>query len=103
MKFETKISGVAVTDFKIETIFKDQYVWLSQVMSKVHKQKTMDFILDKFRFYKGEAEKEGDWCAIFDYDTIYKISIMENYPQYENELIEHFGEKWMNHYLRFNH
>lgn len=103
MKFETKISGVAVTDFNIEPIFNNQYVWLSEVMNKVHKQETMDFILDEFRFYKGYEEKEGDWCAIFDYDTIYKISIMENHPQYENELIERFGEKWMNHYLRFNH
>lgn len=103
MTIETKISGWSISDFNIEPIFNDQYVWLSEAMEKINKQNAMDYILDNFRFYKGEAEKKGDWCAIFDFDTIYKISIMENYPQYEKELIEYFGEKWMNNYLRFNH
>ena len=103
MRFEEKISGTAVTDFEIKRIFDEQYVWLSDAMKVIHKQATMDFLLDKFRFYKGEAEKEGDWCAILDYDTIYKISVMENYPQYEKEFIEYFGLQWMNYYIRFNH
>ncbi len=103
MKFETKISGVRVTDYEIESIFDTQFVWLSEIMEKIHRQETMNFILDEFRFYKGEAEKENDWICIFDWDTIEKISIMEKYPQYEKEMIDYFGKNWLKHYIRFNH
>lgn len=103
MKFETKMSGVRVTDYEIESIFNSQFVWLSEIVEKIHRQETMNFILDTFRFYKGEAEKANDWCAIFDWDTIEKISILENYPQYEKELVDYFGENWLKYYIRFNH
>lgn len=103
MKFTAKISGTRVEDFEIKTLFESQFIWLSDLMQKIKRQETMDYLLDTFRFYKGEDEKEGDWVAIIDYDTIYKISIMENYPQYEKELIDYFGENWLKHYIRFNH
>lgn len=103
MKFEEKISGTRVEDFKIKPIFENQYIWLTDVMTKIKRQETMDFLLDNFRFYKGEYEKEGDWVAIIDFDTIYKLSVMENYPQYEKEFVDYFGENWLNHYIRFNH
>ena len=103
MKFEPKISGVRVDDFEIEPIFDSQFVWLSECMEKIKRQETMDYILDTFRFYKGSEEKEHDWVAILDYDTIDKVSIMENYPQYEKELIDYFGENWLKHYIRFGH
>lgn len=103
MKFEMKISGTAVTDFEIETIFSNQFVWLSDAMKKIKRQETMNFLLDTFRFSKGFEEKEGDWCAILDYDTIYKLSVLENYPQYEQEFIDYFGEGWLKQYIRFNH
>ena len=41
--------------------------------------------------------------AILDFDTIFKLSVMENYPEYEKEFIDYFGEKWIKHYIRFNH
>ncbi len=103
MKFEMKISGTKVEDFEIKPIFKEQYVWLSDAMNVIKRQETMDFLLDTFRFYKGMAEREGDWCAILDYDTIYKLSVLENYPQYEQEFIDYFGENWLKQYIRFNH
>ena len=103
MRFETKMSGVRVDDIEIEPIFDSQFIWLSECMEKIHRQETMDFILDNFRFSKGCEEKEGDWVAILDYDTIDKISVMEKYPQYEKELIDYFGENWLKHYIRFGH
>ena len=103
MKFTEKISGTRVDDFKIIPLFKSQYVWLSELMEKVQRQETMNFLLDTFRFTKGCEEKSHDWCAILDYDTIAKISILENYPEYEKELIEYFGEEWLKQYIRFNH
>jgi len=103
MKFEGKISGTKVSEFEITSIFDSQFVWLSEVMEKIQNQKTMDFILDTFRFSKGREEKSHDWCAILDWDSIMKISVLENYPEYEKEFIDYFGEEWLKQYIRFNH
>jgi len=103
MKFEGKISGTKVSEFEITSIFNSQFVWLSEVMEKIQNQKAMDFILDTFRFSKGCEEKSHDWCAILDWDSIMKISVLENYPEYEKEFIDYFGEEWFKQYIRFNH
>jgi hypothetical protein len=103
MKFEPKISGIRVTEFNIIPLFDSQFVWLSEVMKKIQNQKAMNFILDTFRFTKGEAEKAHDWCAILDWDSIMKVSILESYPEYEKEMVSYFGEGWLEHYIRFNH
>lgn len=103
MKFESKISGTKVTDFDINPIFDTQFIWLSEAMKTIQNQNAMNFLLDKFRFTKGCEEKSHDWCAILDWDTIYKLSVLENYPQYEKEFINYFGENWLNHYIRFDH
>lgn len=58
-------------------------------MKTIKKQKTMDFILDTFRFSKGK--EDGDW------DTIMEIN-----PEEEKQLKECFGEDWIKNYLRFN-
>ena len=105
MNFEPKISGTKVTDFSITPIFKDQFVLLSEAQKVINRQETMNFLLDNFRFHKcgNEIEYPNEWVAVLDYDTINKISIMENYPEYEKECIDYFGEEWYNHYIRFNH
>ena len=103
MKFEPKISGTRVEGFKTTAIFDSQFVWLSEVMEKVQNQKAMDFILDTFRFTKGCEEKSHDWCAILDWDSIMKISALENAPEDVKEFEEYFGEGWLKHYIRFNH
>ena len=103
MKFEGKISGTKVSEFEITSIFDSQFVWLSEVMEKIQNQKAMDFILDTFRFSKGREEKSHDWCTILDWDSIMKISVLENYPEYEKEFIDYFGEEWLKQYIRFNH
>ena len=100
MKFTQKISGTSVTDFRIEKLlFDSQFITLSDCIKKVKRQETMNWLLDTLRFTKGEEE----WYAIIDYDSIYKLSILEYYPDYEKELISYFGEEWLNHYIRFNH
>lgn len=105
MKFEPKISGTCVTDFEIECILPEQVNLLSDLTKKIHRQETMDFILNHFRFFKYGDEKKypNEWFVVFDYDTLYKITILEKYPEYEKEMIKYFGENWMNHYIRFNH
>ena len=100
MKFEPKISGTTVTEFSITPIFKDQIVSLPQCMEVIKQQETMDFILDTFRF---SLCTDGGWRAILDWDSIMKVSVLENYPQYEQEFIDYFGENWLKHYIRFNH
>ena len=105
MKFEPKISGTKVTDFDIKPIFDSQFICLEDLVKMDLSQKTMDWLLDTLRFSRGDRVNEDDkiWWAIIDWDSIYKLSIIENYPEYEKELLEYFGESWLNHYIRFNH
>lgn len=103
MRFESKISGTTVTGFNITPIFESQFVWLSEVMEKIQNQKAMNFILDEFRFTKGYEEKSHDWCTTLDWDSIMKISALENSPEAVEEFEEYFGEDWLKHYIRFNH
>ncbi|MEE3344674.1 MAG: hypothetical protein VZS44_11310 [Bacilli bacterium] len=100
MKFITKMSGVRVEDYDIIPIFDTQYIDLKSILYKVTRQETMDWILDKLRFTKGT---DNNWYTTVDWDTIYKLSVLENYPEYEKEFIDYFGENWINHYIRFNH
>lgn len=100
MKFESKISGTTVTEFSISPIFNNQIISLSQCMEVIKKQETMDFILDTFRF---SIDADGEWRAILDWDSIMKISVLEKYPQYEQEFIDYFGEIWLKYYIRFNY
>ena len=100
MKFESKISGTTVTEFSISPIFNNQIISLSKCIEVIKKQKTMDFILDTFRF---SICADGEWRAILDWDSIMKISVLEKYPQYEQEFIDYFGEIWLKYYIRFNH
>lgn len=101
MKFEYKMSGIEITDFEIIPIFKDNFITLKDCIKTIKRQKTMDFILKTFHFYGGISEES--WTAVVSRDDIYKISILENYPNYEEELSNRFGEEWLSYYLRFNH
>lgn len=105
MKFEPKISGTRVEDFNIKCELDGQFHFLDDLLKTIKRQETMDFILDEFRFSRceGNPKYEGRWYAIFDGDTLYKIAIMESYPEYEKEMINYFGENWLKHYIRFNH
>lgn len=100
MNFTPKISGTRVDDFDIKPIFDTQLITLNLVIKTIKRQESMNWLLDNLRFTKGE---DDNWYATIDYDSIYKLSILENYLQYEKEMIDYFGENWMSHYIRFNH
>ncbi len=100
MRFVPCISGTRVMDFNITPIFNKQIISLADVIAKVKRQETMNWLLDTLRFTKGN---DGNWYATIDYDTNYKLSILEDYPEYERELVGYFGENWMKQYIRFNH
>ena len=103
MTFEPKISGTRVEGFKATPIFDTQIVRLSEAIEKIHSQEAMDLLLDTFYFTKGCTEKSQDWYAILDWDSIMKISALENAPEDVKEFEEYFGEDWLKHYIRFNH
>lgn len=100
MKFINKISGTAVEDFDIQTIFNSQVVSLKDAMKKLKRQESMNYLLDNFRF---SLCKDGEWRAVIAYDDDYKFGVLEHHPEYEKELKEYFGENWLNHYIRFGH
>lgn len=102
LKIENKISGWKVTGCEnIELLFDSQVVSLQQCIDKITSQKAMDYVLDTLRFTKGRLQ--GMWLCVMDYDLIYKLTILEKYPEYAKELTEHFGENWLSIYLRFGH
>lgn len=105
MKFEPKLSGTKVTDFNIEPIFNSQFICLEDLIKMDLKQETMNWLLDTLRFSRGAREKEDDkiWWATIDWDSVYKLSCLENYPDYVKEFEEYFGEEWLKYYIRFNH
>lgn len=100
MIFTPKMSGIRVDDYDIIPLFNTNYISLSIVMETVTRQETMNWILNNIRF---NLVSEGNWKASIDDDTIMKLSILENYPGYEKEMINHIGENWLNHYIRFSH
>jgi len=104
--FDPKISGVRVTGSEIDEImyniiFPSQFISLKDCIRKIHRQESMNWLLDTLRFSKGEYA--GDWCAIIGWDSNAKLTILEKYPEVEKQFIEYFGEDWMNVYIRFNH
>lgn len=100
MKFEPKMSGTKVSEFKIHPIFCTQIITLNDCQKLIYRQESMDFLLDNFRF---SLCTDGEWRAVIDFDTDYKIAILENYPEYEKEMINYFGENWLKQYIRFGH
>lgn len=100
MKFEEKMSGTKVTDFDITPIFCSQIITLAECLNVIHRQESMNWILDTLRFTKGT---DNVWYAVIDWDSDMKLAVLENYPEYEQEFINYFGDNWMKHYIRFNH
>ena len=109
LTFERKMSGTRVDGCKAEPLFKSGFVTLDDVMKLDLSQETMNYILDNFRFYRGERTEENAgeciWWTSVDRDTNIMLAILEKpeYAEYKCELIGYFGENWMKHYIRFNH
>ena len=101
MQFIPKLSGTKVCGFNIDPIFDSLYVSLSEALKVLQKQESMDYLLDNYYFNKSD----DDWIATVRYDDVMKLSVLENYPEYEKEFKEYFGDgcNWINHYIRFDY
>lgn len=103
LQVTSKMSGWKIDGYKhIELMFNSEIVSLKECMEKVQNQETMDYILDNFRFYQSTVDKTK-WLTTMDYNTLYKITILDRYPEEKEFLEERFGKKWLNMYLRFGH
>jgi len=106
INFDPKISGVRVTGSEIDEVLKNrvfdsQFITLNSIQEKIHRQESMNWILDTLRFTKSADGK--NWFATISWDSIAGLTVMEKYPEVEKQFIEYFGENWMEHYIRFNH
>ena len=102
MTIEKKISGWTVRDYgELEKLFDCCVISLMECIEKNLSQESMNWILDKLRFYKDESS--GSWWATIDNDTNCKLWIIENRPDLAEQLKTTFGKNWMNYYLRFDH
>ncbi len=107
MKFESKISGTRVTNYGKIKVFPhllDQIVTLHDINNLTDKR-AVQFILNTYNMVSLNADHANgaNWGAIMSYDDILKVSILENHPDLEAELRDHFGDNWLQHYIRFNH
>ena len=105
LKFEEKISGTRVTGSEAKCLFESQFITLNEVIRVVQTQEAMDWILDTLRFTHGSTKEDGtfDWYATIDYDSMYKLYIIEHLPEEQKQLVDYFGKNWKDHYIRFNH
>lgn len=106
INFDPKISGVRVTGSEIDEVlenlvFDSQFITLNSIQEKIHRQESMNWILDTLRFTKSADGK--NWFATISWDSIAGLTVMEKYPEVKKQFIEYFGESWMNRYIRFNH
>ena len=106
INFDPKISGVRVTGSEIDEVlenlvFDSQFITLNSIQEKIHRQESMNWILDTLRFTKSADGK--NWFATISWDSIAGLTVMEKYPEVEKQFIEYFGESWMNRYIIFNH
>ena len=107
MKIEPKISGWSISDFNIK-IFPhsgDQIVSLNDI-DKLS-LRSAQWIFDNYNFVELNPEAAGcHFGVIMSYDDMFKVSIMENYPEIEKELADYFNSSfgdWTKCYLRFGH
>ena len=107
MKIESKISGWSITDFDIKPIdsFRKDIVTLLDI-DKLSKR-SAQWILDNYNLVALKKEVTGcNYGVLMGHDDIIKVSIMENYPEYEQELADYFNPSfgdWTKCYLRFGH
>lgn len=98
MEFVPKMSGVAVSDFDIKLVFNERIITVDEAKN-LKSIKAFNFIMENYEWLDNNGEK----VTILNFDDMYKISIMENYPNYAEELKNYFGDNWANYYIRFNH
>ena len=106
IKFIPKLSGVQVTGTEIDEVLKNrvfdsQFITLNSIQEKIHRQESMNWLLDTLRFTKSADGK--NWFATISWDSIAGLTVMEKYPEVEKQFIKYFGNNWMNVYIRFNH
>lgn len=104
LEFEGLMSGIRVLNYEeikpiseqIETCwsYTISYKDLAQLTPKGAK-----YIMQHYNFYGNDT----NFVTSFSPDEDYIIGIINNYPEYEEQLIKRFGEKWHNYYLRFGH
>lgn len=107
MKIEPKISGWAISDFDIKIFphYGDEFVTLKDIdnLSK----RSAQWILDNYNLVAFKKETVGcHYGVLMDTDDMYKVAIMESYPELEQELADYFNPAfgdWRKCYLRFGH
>ena len=107
MKFEPKISGTTVTDFgeiKTSPAICGDIVTLKHI-NTLKNADAVNWIFEHYDMWSLNPDKAdgANWGAVMKYDDILKVSILENHPDKAEELRAHFGDNWMNHYIRFGH
>ena len=115
MKIECLMSGWRITEYGELNYPCQVCVCLTQLDSM--KPTTAKWVMEHYNFHPikkinrstvllcclpRELIGKDIMVAWLDHDDEEKIAIMENHPDLEEQLAKRFGEKWADHYLRFN-
>lgn len=107
MKIESKISGWSISNVDIEIFphLGDQVVTLNDI-DKLSKR-SAQWVFDTYNLVELNPNRAGcHFGVVMSYDDLYKVSIMESYPEIEKELADYFNPSfgdWTKCYLRFGH
>ena len=107
MKITPKISGWQISDCKIKSFPHegDQIVTLKDI-DKLSKR-SAQWIFDHYNLVELNPDRAGcNFGVLMTYDDQFKVSIMENHPELEEQLAAYFNESfgdWTKCYLRFFH
>ena len=107
MVIESKISGWAISDCEITMFphFRDCIVTLNDIDNL--SARSAQWIFDNYNLVELNRELTGcNFGVLMRRDDMYKVSIMEYYPEIEAQLIEYFNDifgDWRKCYLRFFH
>lgn len=100
MTFEPCISGIRVKDFRARRTFDEviSFTDLNRLPPDVAK-----WVVNAYVWHSIEEDGKRELKTWLDMDDIMKLSIAADYPDEMNELIDRFGENWLDYYIRFNH
>lgn len=107
MKIEPKISGWSISDIDIKIFphLHSEIVTLNDI-DKLSKR-AAQWIFDHYNLVELNPEIAGcHFGVLMSYDDMFKVSIIESYPEIEQELIKYFKpvyDDWTKCYLRFGH
>ena len=106
LTFENKMSGTRCDGW--EHINPTETLQLTPSgalrIDKLTTVEAVEFVVKHYNLHEFNPPHEKQYVGTYlDCDDEVKVAIMEAYPDERAELIDYFGERWAEQYIRFGH